>query len=186
VLFDTLLEVLGNEEVIAVLAHELGHFKLAHVRRALVRSVLTTGALLFLMSLLVEWTAAYRAFGLAEPSAHGALVVFGLWFGPLGFLLLPLESSLSRRYERAADAFALRHGTPPAQLARALLGLRERSRVLPISHPLYSRVYHSHPPLLERLRALTTSAPSGHRASANPSPLWGEGLGEGPQQRARK
>ena len=55
----------------------------------------------------------------------------------------------------AADVFAVRHGIPARELRQALLGLRERSRALPLSHPLYSRVYHSHPPLLERLQALS-------------------------------
>ena len=89
-----------------------------------------------------------------ERSSHAALVVFGLWFGLLGFLLQPLENALSRRHEFAADAFALRSGATGAELGAALRRLRETSRLLPLSHPVYSRVYHSHPPLVERLRAL--------------------------------
>jgi STE24 endopeptidase len=153
VLFDTLLEAMGSREVVAVLAHELGHFKLHHVRWAIVRSVARSGVVFYLLSLCLPLEPFYTAFFL-EWTAYGALAVFGLWFGLVSFLLQPLENALSRRHEFAADAFALRSGATAAELGAALRKLREKSRLLPLSHPLYSRVYHSHPPLLERLRVM--------------------------------
>ncbi|HEY7513756.1 MAG TPA: M48 family metallopeptidase, partial [Vicinamibacteria bacterium] len=155
VLFDTLLEAMGAREVLAVLAHELGHFKLHHVRMALVRGVLATGVTLWLLKSALGLTPFYEAFAL-RPTTYGALVVFGLWLGLLEFLLQPLWNAMSRRHEFAADRFAVDAGTAAHDLREALLKLRERSRALPLSHPLYSRVYHSHPPLLERLTALST------------------------------
>jgi STE24 endopeptidase len=157
VLFDTLLEAMGPREVVAVLAHELGHFKLHHVRLALVRSVLTTGLLFRLLALALPLTAFYTAFGL-DRTSYGALVVFGAWSSLVGFLLRPIGTVLSRRHEFAADRFALENGAPAQDLAEALLKLREKSKLLPLSHPLYSRIYHSHPPLLERLRAMGATA----------------------------
>jgi STE24 endopeptidase len=153
VLFDTLLEVMGTRQVIAVLAHELGHFKLHHVRWAIVRSVATSGLLFYGLSLCLPLTPFYSAFFLGRTS-YAALVVFSLWFGLVSFLLQPLSNALSRRHEFAADAFALRSGASAVELGEALKKLREKSRMLPTSHPLYSRVYHSHPPLLERLRVM--------------------------------
>ncbi len=153
VLFDTLVQALAPREVIAVLAHELGHFKLHHVRWALLRSALTTGVLFYVLARLLPVQAFYDAFSV-ERTSYGALVVFGLWFSLVGFLLQPLENALSRRHEFAADAFALRNGAAPAELGAALRTLRETSKLLPLAHPWYSRVYHSHPPLLERLRAM--------------------------------
>lgn len=153
VLFDTLLDTLGEREVIAVLAHELGHFELHHVRWAVARGVAASGVLFFLLGLALPVPGFYDAFAL-QKTAYGALVVFGLWFSFAGFLLQPLENALSRRHEFAADAFAVANGATPAELGTALRRLREQSRLLPVVHPLYSRVYHSHPPLLERLRAL--------------------------------
>lgn len=153
VLFDTLLEAMGTRQVVAVLAHELGHFKLHHVRWAIVRSVATSGLLFYGLSLCLPLTPFYSAFVL-ERTSYGALVVFSLWFGLMSFLLQPLSNALSRRHEFAADAFALRNGATAAELGEALGKLREKSRLLPLSHPLYSRVYHSHPPLLERLRVM--------------------------------
>jgi STE24 endopeptidase len=158
VLFDTLLEAMGAREVVAVLAHELGHFKLHHVRWALVRGLLTTGLLFFLLGRCLPLTAFYAAFGL-ERTSYGALAVFGTWFSLVSFVLQPIGSALSRRHEFAADAFAIASGAAPTDLAEALLKLREKNRVLPISHPLYSRVYHSHPPLLERLAAMGVHGP---------------------------
>ena len=153
VLFDTLLEAIGPREVVAVLAHELGHFKLHHVRWGILRAVATSGLVFYGLSLCLPLGAFYAAFSV-ERTAYGALAVFGLWFGPVSFLLQPLENALSRRHELAADAFALRSGAAPAELGAALRKLSEKSRHLPVTHPLYSRVYHSHPPLLERLRAM--------------------------------
>jgi STE24 endopeptidase len=153
VLFDTLLEALGTREIVAVLAHELGHFKLHHVRTRLLLGVLSTGILFYALGLCLPLTAFYTAFSL-RPSSYGALVVFGLWFGLVEFLLQPLENAISRRHEFAADAFAVTRGVAASDLGEALLKLREKSRLLPLSHPLFSRVYHSHPPLLERLEAL--------------------------------
>jgi STE24 endopeptidase len=156
VLFDTLVEALLTQEIVAVLAHELGHFRLHHVRVQLLLGVLSTGLLFYGLGLGLPRTAFYTAFSL-QPSSHGALVVFGLWFGLLEFLLQPLENALSRRHEFAADAFAVTHGAAPSDLSEALLKLREKSRLLPLAHPLFSRVYYSHPPLLERLQALGTA-----------------------------
>jgi len=154
VLFDTLLEVLQPRHILAVLAHELGHFKLHHVRWHLLRGVALTGLMFYALSLCLGLTPFYRAFALAEPSAYGALLVFGSWFGLLDFGLQPLLNTISRRQEFAADRFALRHHGESRDLAEALLRLREKSASMPLSHPLYSWIYHSHPPMLERLRAL--------------------------------
>lgn len=153
VLFDTLLEAMGHRQVVAVLAHELGHYKLHHVRWAIVRSVAASGLLFYALSQCLPLTPFYSAFFL-EKTSYGALVIFSLWLGLVSFLLQPLSNALSRRHEFAADAFALRNGATAAELGEALRKLREKSRMLPLSHPLYSRVYHSHPPLLERLRVM--------------------------------
>jgi STE24 endopeptidase len=153
VLFDTLLEAVGPREVVAVLAHELGHFKLHHVRWGMARGIATSGLVFYALSLCLPLEAFYAAFSVGR-SAYGALAVFGLWFGLVSFLLHPLENALSRRHEFAADAFALKNGANAAELGDALRKLSEKSRHLPVTHPLYSRVYHSHPPLLERLRAM--------------------------------
>jgi len=154
VLFDTLVNTLGVKEIEAVLAHELGHFKLHHVRWSLIRSVALTGSMFYALHLTYRLADFYLAFGLSGVSAHGALIVFSLWFGPIGFALQPLINAISRANEFAADTFAQSHTTEPKSLGLALLKLRESSHAMPLSHPVYSAVYHSHPPLVERLRAM--------------------------------
>jgi STE24 endopeptidase len=159
VLFDTLIQSMSTDEVVAVLAHELGHFKLHHVRWSLIRGTLMTGLTFFLLSRCLPLAPFYQAFGLAGVTSYGALVVFGLWFGVLDFVLQPLTNHLSRRNEFAADAFARQYADGPRTLGSALLKLREKSHAMPLTHPLFSGIYHSHPPMLERLAALGYTAP---------------------------
>jgi STE24 endopeptidase len=154
VLFDTLVGSMNIDEVVAVLAHELGHFKLHHVRGALIRSFFVTGLTFFLLGQFLPMETFYKAFSLAEVSNYGALLVFSLWLAPFSFVLQPITHYFSQRNEFAADKFAIQNIEKPSELYNALLKLRETSHVMPISHPLYSKVYLSHPPLMERLSVL--------------------------------
>lgn len=152
VLFDTLIKALNAEEIVAVLAHELGHFKLHHVRWGLIRGSLTMALFLFAIAQAMHLEVFYHAFGFAGPSSHAALLVFSLWFGLLSFLIQPISSYLSRRNEFAADRFALEQGS--SKLGAALVKLSEQNHSMPVVHPLYSLFYYSHPPILERLAAM--------------------------------
>jgi len=157
VLFDTLLESLSPKEIVAVLAHELGHFKLHHVRISLVRSILIMGLLFFAMSLAKPLEVFYEAFGFEGVSNYGAIVVFSLWYGIIGFVFTPLQSWLSQRNEFAADAFAKRNIDSYENLSNALVKLGKRNQSMPLTDPKFSFFYYSHPPLLERLSALKKS-----------------------------
>jgi STE24 endopeptidase len=158
VLFDTLFETLSPKEILAVLAHELGHFKLHHVRWGMVQSLVFMGVFFYALSLVLPSQAFYEAFGFDSPSSPRALLIFSLWFGTLEFYLAPLINSFSRKNEFAADRFAKTHLPPEEQqnLGQALVKLAASNKSLPVSHPLYSFFYYSHPPLLERLEALNT------------------------------
>lgn len=154
VLFDTLLKNMSRSEVVAVLAHELGHFKLRHIRWSLVRSFVITGMMFYLLSVILSHDGVFHSFGFAHRSPHALLLLLFLWFGLFGFFLQPITNFWSRKNEFAADAFALLYTNNKTELGDALLKLREQSQTLPISHPWYSAFYHSHPPLLERLQAM--------------------------------
>lgn len=154
VLFDTLIESLSVNEIIAVLAHELGHFKLKHIRWALIRGIFFTGIIFYLLSLCLPLEIFYQAFKLQGTSNYGALIVFSLWFGLLDFFLEPISTYISRRNEFAADKFANEKIENTKDLGTALLKLREKSHSMPITHPLYSAIYYSHPPLIERLKKM--------------------------------
>lgn len=154
VLFDTLVNDMAPVEVTAVLAHELGHFKLHHVRNGIIRGLATSLGVFFLISLMLPQSIFYEAFGLADITNYGGLIVFSLWFSTIEFLIQPFETWISRRNEFAADNFAKENIGGPDNMIAALKKLREKSFVMPISHPLYSAIYFSHPPMLERLRSL--------------------------------
>ncbi len=154
VLFDTLVNDMSPAEVTAVLAHELGHFKLHHVRNGIIRGLATSLGVFFLISLMLPKSIFYEAFQLADITNYGGLIVFSLWFSTIEFLIQPLETWISRRNEFAADGFAKENIGGPTEMIDALKKLREKSFVMPISHPLYSAIYFSHPPMLERLRSL--------------------------------
>lgn len=158
VLFDTLVDSMEPQEVEAVLAHELGHFKLHHVRWALIRSVVITGVVLYLLNLALPLKVFYESFAFDGISHYAALVVFSMWFSLIEFFLAPIGSWLSRKNEFAADAFASEFAEA-GHLVDALKKLRESNAGMPLCHPAYSMVYHSHPPLPERIDALLKLKP---------------------------
>lgn len=163
VFFDTLLQKLGTGEVIAVLAHELGHFRHKHViKRAAVMFAISLAALA-----LLGWLATQRWFytGLGvEPSLVAAnnavaLLLFLLVTPVFGFFISPLFASVSRRHEFEADAYACAQADG-RDLAAALLKLHEDNASTLTPDPLYVRFYYSHPPTTARLAALALGAPS--------------------------
>ena len=154
VLFDTLVSAMQPAEVIAVLAHEIGHYKLNHVRWQLVRSFVMTGIVFLLLSVMISQESFYHTFSFTQPSSYAALIVFALWFGLIEFLLQPISSYISRRNEFAADRFAKDNLGGAENLISGLLKLREKSSSMPLCHPIYSSIYYSHPPMIERIVAL--------------------------------
>jgi STE24 endopeptidase len=156
VLFDTLVNSMSTHEVVAVLAHELGHFKLHHVRTGMLRGLITSLLIFAGIGAMMPHENFYSAFRLSGISHYGGLVVFSLWFGLLEFYLQPMQTWFSRRNEFAADEFAKKTLGTGVTLAEALKKLREKSSVMPIAHPLFSAMYYSHPPMLERINALLT------------------------------
>lgn len=153
-LFDTLVETLGADEVLGVVAHEVGHYRRGHVLRGLALGIAQLGLFLFLLSRLLARPRLFAAFGVAAPSVHAGLVFFALLAAPLDFALGLAMHALSRRQEFQADAFARATTGSGAPLAAALKRLSADSLANPTPHPLYVALHYSHPPLLARLRAL--------------------------------
>ncbi len=153
VFFDTLLQTLGHGEVEAVLAHELGHFRLKHVRKRLLVSVAAAFAGLALLGWLATQSGFYRALGVPTPSPHAALVLFVLVVPAFTFFITPLASLWSRRHEFEADGFATRHASG-AELAAALVRLHRDNASTLTPDPLYVAFYYSHPPPLVRITRL--------------------------------
>jgi STE24 endopeptidase len=174
VLYDTLLSALGEEEVLAVLAHEIGHEKKRHVLKMTAASVASAFLAFWLLSLLMRWEGLYAAFGFGSATREASLVLFGLAVSPASFIITPIFSAWSRRHEFEADRFAVAALGDDAlggrtmgdagdggALASALvkLGRDNASNLSP--HPLYSAWYYSHPPLAERIAAIRDCAARG-------------------------
>jgi len=160
VLFDTLLAVLSNDEIAAVLAHEIGHEKRKHVvRMFLVSSVFLILGLLVLNALLY-YAPLYEAFYFPRISYQGILVIISFCSGPFTFFLTPLINAFSRRHEYQADRFAAEQAGLGKALASALLTLGKENLTNLTPHPWYSFYYYSHPTLSERIQALEASSSS--------------------------
>ena len=153
-LFDTLVDKYSVGELVAVVAHEVGHYKKGHILRGLALQVAYLGALFFVMSLVLGERALFDAFYMTNMSVHAGLVFFGLLFTPVDMALSMYVHAVSRRNEFEADAFAA-HTTGSAEpLIAALKKLSAESLSNLTPHPVHVFLHYSHPPVLERIAAL--------------------------------
>lgn len=153
VLYDTLIQDLTEDEIVAVLAHEVGHYKKRHTLQFMIASVLQTGFMLWLFSLCVNLPALSEALGGDKNYFQLGLVAFVLLYSPVGMLLGLLMNSWSRRNEYEADAYAAAQGLGEALVSGLKkISVKSLSNLTP--HPAYEWVYYSHPSLLKRIRAI--------------------------------
>ena len=153
VLYDTLIKDLTTEEIVAVLAHEIGHNKKKHVVQGLLIGLVQTAVVLFIFGQFIGNPALSRALGVETPNFHIGLVAFGVLYSPISFFTGIFMNLLSRKNEYQADRFAAENYQPEA-LASALkkLSVNNLSNLTP--HPLYVFFNYSHPTLLQRLAHL--------------------------------
>lgn len=154
-LFDTLIAAHTTDELLAVLAHEVGHFKLRHIVQHIAVSILSLGVFFFLASHFVESGALHQAFFVEKAATYTGLAFFLVLFTPLSRLLSVISAIWTRRHEFDADRFAAETTGQPAALASALKKLSRENLSNLAPHPLYVALYHSHPPVLRRIEALT-------------------------------
>lgn len=153
-LFDTLLQNHSKDEILAVLAHEIGHCKRRHVPKQLALSVVTTALMFALLHFVLRDPRLCAAFGVFHPSVAWGFALFGILFQPVSTLLGLVGSWLSRKFEFEADAFARDAMDSPKPLADALTRLTKDHLGNPTPHPFYVTLHYSHPPVLQRLKAL--------------------------------
>ena len=158
VFFDTLLERLSINEIEAVLAHELGHFKRRHVIKRIAATFAMSLGFLWLLGQLMQTTWFYQGLGVSAPSTAVALLLFFIILPIFSFLLGPFMSAYSRKHEFEADAYAAKQ-TDAADLVNALVKLYQDNAATLTPDPLYSRFYDSHPPAMVRISHLL--APQG-------------------------
>jgi STE24 endopeptidase len=154
-LFDTLVDRHPVPELVAVLAHEVGHYKRGHVPKMIALAIVQFGVLFWLMSTIMTSPGLHRAFFVERPSIATGLVFFGLLFTPIELVLSVAINALSRRHEYQADRFAAETTGDGAPLIEALrrLAVENLSNLTP--HPLVVVLEASHPPVVRRIRALS-------------------------------
>jgi STE24 endopeptidase len=154
VLYDTLLESHTNEEILAVLAHEMGHLKKGHIRKQLIINCIASLVFFFLASRMVSWDYLYQSFGFFSTPLYAGLFLIAIVWQPVGYFLSPLSMAISRKFEVEADGYVYSaiKTTKPLISALRKMALDNLFNLHP--HPLYVRFNYSHPPLLERIRSL--------------------------------
>lgn len=153
VLYDSMVEKYSNDEIVAVLAHEIGHNKHYHTLFGLGMSIVSTGITLFLLGLIMNHPIFSKALGNDLSSFHMSLITFGLLYSPIEFLVSPLSSILSRKFEYQADAFVVKH-QKGEDLVSALVKMTGDNLSNLNPHPLYVWLHYSHPPLLKRIEMI--------------------------------
>jgi len=154
VLFDTLIQQMSEDEILAVLAHEVGHWKKRHVHKRMIQTEGMAFCGLFLAFHLLSWEGLPGLIGLANASFYARVLIVGFLGSLAMFPFTPLFSFLSRRDEWEADRFAADLTQKPEAMASALVKLSRENLANLHPHPLYAKFYYSHPPVVERIRTL--------------------------------
>jgi STE24 endopeptidase len=157
-LFDTLIARHTAGEIVAVLAHEMGHYRRHHIARHIALSVLSTGLMLFILAQFIADPALSAAFGVTHHSVYAGLIFFAFLYAPLGMLLGLAGNALSRRYEYEADAYATSTTRRPEDMIAALKKLSADNLSNLTPHPLKVFLHYGHPPVLARIRAIRARA----------------------------
>ena len=155
-LFDTLIAQHAVPEMVAVLAHEVGHYKKKHVLQGTIIGIVHTGVIFFLLSLFLGSPGLYQAFYMSQQSVYAGLLFFGLLYTPLELVISIVMQMVSRKNEYEADRFAAETINDPTSLIDALKRLAATNLSNLTPHPFYVFVNYSHPPLLQRVRAIQT------------------------------
>lgn len=159
VLFDTLLKSHTPDEILSVLAHEIGHWKKKHILKQLIFMIIVSFAALYIVYALVTFPVLYSAFGVPPQAIYVGLFLISLYGSSIGFFITPVSSAVMRRYEREADQMAVELVGTAEHMAAALKRLAKDNLANLHPHPLYVWFYYSHPPLVERIAALESMPP---------------------------
>jgi STE24 endopeptidase len=153
-LFDTLIQKHTIDELVSVLAHEIGHYKKKHFLKGMLLSIITTGLMLFVLSFFISNNGLFAAFRMQHLSIYASLIFFGFLYSPINFILSTFSNVISRKHEYEADKFAVLTYRKPQSAITALkkLTVDNLSNLTP--HPLKIFLDYSHPPILKRISAI--------------------------------
>ena len=155
-LFDTLIDKHATDELVAVVAHEIGHYKRKHIQKSLVLGIVHMGVLFGLLAYFLGQQGLYTAFGVDQPSTYAGLVFFGLLYTPVELVLGFFMQAFSRKNEFEADRYAAETTGAWQDLAQGLKKLSADSLSNLTPHPVYVALHYSHPPVLQRIETLRT------------------------------
>lgn len=156
-LFDTLIEQNTVPELVAVLAHEIGHYKKKHLFYGMLLGIAQTGIVFFLLSLFLNNRELFDAFYMEYVSIYGSLLFFGMLYEPISFLLGIFFNAFSRKHENEADIYAATTIENREEIVSALKKLSTKNLSNLTPHPFYVFLHYSHPPLLERIRSVRSA-----------------------------
>ncbi|MBN1822854.1 MAG: M48 family metallopeptidase [Endomicrobiales bacterium] len=154
VLFDTLIAKHSVDELVSVLAHEMGHYKKGHIVKSVVFSVLSTGVMFFILNIFIGNRLLFDAFGVERFSIYASFVFFGFIYAPVGAVISVLGNVISRKHEYEADRYAVQTYKKPAEFINALKKLSSDNLSNLTPHPLKVFMEYSHPPVLERIKTI--------------------------------
>jgi Zn-dependent protease with chaperone function len=153
VLYDTLIKELTTNEIVAVLAHEIGHYKRKHTLQSILLSLLQTGLTFYLISIFLKIPALSQALGVEQPSFHIGIIAFGILYSPFSLIIGLIINIISRKNEYEADFYA-RQNIDAENLISSLKKLSNNNLSNLTPHPVYVFFHYSHPTLLDRINAL--------------------------------
>jgi STE24 endopeptidase len=154
VLFDTLIEKHTVEELVAVLAHEMGHYKMKHIFKNIAAAIILSGSIFWLLSLFINNPGIFQAFQMEKTSIYASLMFFGFIYSPVSLVLSVFGNVVSRKHEYEADEYSVKTGNHPEALITALkkLCVDNLSNLTP--HPMIVLLKYSHPPVIERIEKM--------------------------------
>lgn len=154
ILFDTLIERQGISELVAILAHEMGHYKKKHILKAMIVGIVQMGIMFFLFSMFITRQELFDAFYMPHKSIYSGLVFFAMLYSTMDFFMKIFMQMQSRKNEYQADRFAVKTTGDPQSLANSLKKLASDNLSNLTPHPFYVFLNYSHPPVLDRIKAI--------------------------------
>ena len=153
-IFDTLVEKHSTNEIVSVVAHEVGHYKLKHVLQGTILGIIETGIMLFAFNLIMNDISLFQVFGVSQLSVHAGIVFFSMLYAPVSMLTSIVTTAISRKNEYEADKFSYDTTNDREALVSMLIGLSANNLSHLTPHPLKVFLSYSHPPVVDRIKAV--------------------------------
>jgi STE24 endopeptidase len=153
-IFDTLVEKHSTKEIVSVVAHEVGHYKLKHILQGTILGIIETGIMLFAFNLIMNDISLFHVFGVNQLSVHAGIVFFSMLYAPVSMLTSIVTTAISRKNEFEADKYSLETTNDSQALIIMLIGLSANNLSHLTPHPMKVFLSYSHPPVIDRIKAV--------------------------------